>query len=254
MKTQSKIILSFAIAITTLNLGAQVVSPVMPAKIEGHTYAEWSERWWQWVFSLPVTQNPLFDNADVSTGQHDNVWFLGGSFTQSTVTRTVAIPHNKLLFFPIINAWEDDTYCNDDGTGTQRVSFGESLPDLRSDVQAVVDTAQNVSCTIDGVDVPGLSDAPNSDYRVKTSSPDGFNYDLPGMNNFLSSFIGLPCWSSSHGPVHVDAHIYHPVGDGIYIMLGPLATGSHVLHFHGEGVSFGTPFTEDITYNITVMK
>jgi len=247
-KMNAKILLSFAIAITTLNLGAQVVSPVTPAKIKGHTYAEWSEKWWQWVFSLPVTHNPLFDNADVSTGQKDDVWFLGGSFNTATVVRSVTIPHDKLLFFPILNAWEDDTDCN----GSQRSSFGEALADLRSDLQSNVDTAQNVSCTIDGMDIPGLADAAHSDYRVQSSSPDGFNYDLPAINNFLNS-LGLTCWSSAHGPVHVDANIYHPVADGIYIMLAPLAPGSHVLHFHGEATFFGEFFALDVTYNITSM-
>ena len=244
---KAKIVLSFAIVITTLNLGAQVVSPNTPTKVEGHTYGDWSEQWWQWVFSLAVTQNPLFDNADVSTGQQGKVWFLGGSFNTSTVVRTVTIPHDKFLFFPILNAWEDDTDCD----GNNKTSFGEALSNLRSDLQGNVDTAQNVSCTIDGVDVPGLSDAPNSAYRVKTPSPNGFNYNLPGRDNFLE-MLGLPCWSNPHGgQVHVDANIYHPVGDGIYIMLGPLAPGPHTLHFHGSAVFFGSPFTLDVTYNIT---
>jgi hypothetical protein len=246
---KTKIILSLAIAITTLNLGAQVVSPSAPTKVEGHTYGDWSEQWWQWVFSLPVTQNPLFDNADVSTGQQGKVWFLGGSFNNSsTVVRTVSIPHDKFLFFPILNEWADDTDCTDSG---QKISFGDTVSDIRSFLKSDVDTATDVSCTVDGTDVPGLSDAPNSAYRVKTPSPNGFNYNLPGRDNFLE-MLGLSCWSNPHGgQVHVDANIYHPVGDGIYIMLGPLPPGHHALHFHGSAVFFGSPFTLDVTYNIT---
>ena len=70
-----KIVLSFAIVITALNVGAQVISPVTPTKIKGRTYADWSERWWQWAYSLPTTHNPLFDTADASTGQKD---YYGG--------------------------------------------------------------------------------------------------------------------------------------------------------------------------------
>src|SRR5690242_15482225 len=46
----------------------------------GATYGEWSARWWQWAFSLPVDHHPLFDTADCSAGQSGPVWFLGASF------------------------------------------------------------------------------------------------------------------------------------------------------------------------------
>jgi hypothetical protein len=253
MKTKrmkTKIILSLAIAITALNVGAQVLSPGTPAKIKGHTYADWSENWWQWVYSLPTNHNPLFDTADSSAGQTGDVWFIGGSFTGNPVTRTAVVPKNKLLFIAIITGAFDNTDCN----GTQRISDGFSVSDLRGFVQAYIDSAQNVSCTIDGVPVSGLSDAVHSDYRVQSSSPNGFSYDLAGMNNILN-FDGLTCWSNVHsGPIHVDANIYHPVADGIYVMVAPLARGSHVIHFHADAMSGGNPFVQDATYYVTVTK
>lgn len=242
MKT--RIILSFAIAITTLNLGAQVVGPSTPAKIEGHTYGDWSERWWQWAYSLPTDNHPLFDTADASTGQHGNVWFLSGSFEGVSVTRTAVISKNTMLFIAIITAAFDNTDCN----GTQRISDGNSVSDLRGFVQAFIDDAQNVSCTIDGVPVSGLS--AQSDFRVQSSSPNGFSYDLPAMNNILT-FDGLDCWSNTNkAPIHVDANTYHPVADGIYVMVGPLAPGTHTISFHAEADGF----LQDATYNITVTK
>jgi len=246
MKT--KIVLSFAIAITALNVSAQVISPVTPTKIKGRTYADWSERWWQWAYSLPTTHNPLFDTADASTGQKDDVWFIGGSFEGTAVTRMAVIPKNKLLFIAIITGAFDNTDCD----GTQRISDGFTVSDLRGFVQAFIDTAQNVSCTIDGVPVPGLSDAVNSNYRVQSSSPNGFNYDLAGMNNILV-FNGLDCWSNvNRAPIHVDAKTYHPVADGIYVMVGPLAPGSHTIHFHADANPGGMPFLQEATYNLTV--
>src|SRR5262245_11884284 len=35
----------------------------------GASYGEWSAKWWQWAFSMPHTDHPLFDTAPVSEGQ-----------------------------------------------------------------------------------------------------------------------------------------------------------------------------------------
>jgi hypothetical protein len=44
---------------------------------------------------------------------------------------------------------------------------------------------------------------------------------------------------------------YFPsVDDGYYVMIKPLAPGSHTLHFHGTVAAFG--FALDITYHLTV--
>jgi hypothetical protein len=51
------------------------------AKPYGMTYGEWSAKWYQWQYSLPVDQHPLFDTADCSEGQTGKVWFLGGTFS-----------------------------------------------------------------------------------------------------------------------------------------------------------------------------
>jgi hypothetical protein len=244
-----RIILSLTIAITTLAVHAQVIPPVAPTNIKGHSYAEWSEKWWQYVYSLPTTANPLFDTAPASAGQKGDVWFIGGSFDGLSKVRTATVPKNKLLFIAIITGAFDNTDCSDGG---QRISDGLGVSDLRGLVQPYIDSATNVSCTIDGVDVPGLTDAVNSDYRVQSSSPNGFSYNLAGSNNILN-FDGLSCWSNANSaPIHVDANIYHPVADGIYVMVGPLSVGSHTIHFHADASSGGMPFSQDAIYNITV--
>jgi hypothetical protein len=45
----------------------------------GRTYSEWSAAWEQWVYSIPASRHPLFDNGDCGTEQSGPVWFLGGS-------------------------------------------------------------------------------------------------------------------------------------------------------------------------------
>src|SRR5689334_15805444 len=53
---------------------------VLPVKSSpyGMTYGQWSARWWQWAFSLPIDRSPLFGTADCSAGQSGLVWFLPG--------------------------------------------------------------------------------------------------------------------------------------------------------------------------------
>jgi hypothetical protein len=48
------------------------------------------------------------------------------------------------------------------------------------------------------------------------------------------------------------------VGDGVYLMLAPLSSGQHDIHFSGEAVfttaedGFDFTFQLDITYHVTV--
>jgi len=49
----------------------------------GNSYGEWSAAWWQWMFSLPATDHPAFDQSgeNCDAGQTGKVWFLAGAFT-----------------------------------------------------------------------------------------------------------------------------------------------------------------------------
>ena len=40
--------------------------------------------------------------------------------------------------------------------------------------------------------------------------------------------------------------------EGNYLLLAPLAAGKHTLAFGGVGLFFSVPFTQDITYDLTV--
>jgi hypothetical protein len=49
------------------------------------------------------------------------------------------------------------------------------------------------------------------------------------------------------------AAVYTPdVDEGFYLMLAPLCSGHHTIHFTGNNVDLG--YTLDITYHITVGK
>ncbi len=227
------------------NKKPQVLSPA--GKHYGKTYGEWSEAFWQWAFSMPTTRHPMFDSADVGAGQQGTVWFLSGNFTGTPVTRNVTIPSGTALFIPLVNIWADNTDCNGSG---QIISDENSESVLRANAKAVEDTASDLSCTIDGIAVPGLANALTTPFRIQSSTPGGFSYTLPASQNLLNYF-GLACWTDPNNvPLRVDASIYHAVADGYYVLIAPLAPGPHTITCHGTA----NGFTESFTYNITVLS
>ncbi len=210
---------------------AQNANPrVLPpqSKPYGSSYAEWSVKWWQYVFSLPATNNPILGTGDCSAGQSGPVWFLVGSFAPATETRTCTIPPGKALFFPIINGWADNTGC-------PYTDF--SVDVLKGFASGFVDAAGPVTCTIDGVAVAGISSAASSVYRVGAQV---FSYTLASTDNILAAYFGLSCIAD--GTV-----VYPAAEDGVYLMVAPLPAGQHTIHFTVQGYL-------DVTYQLTVLK
>ncbi len=215
----------------------------------GATYGEWSAAWWQWAYSMPTTENPLFDTADCSAGQSDHVWFLGGVFGRSGlgVERTCTIPPGTALFFPVVNIAVDNTGCADSLCPPTVFTVDE----LRAIAKSSMDGASDLSCTIDGVPVRGLS-VP-SPYRVQSPV---FSYTLPAdpdnLINWLLNFLGCYPTPPPSGGCFADGGTVTPVvADGFYLMVAPLSAGEHTIHFAGS--LSGSPF-EDITYHITVAR
>jgi hypothetical protein len=197
----------------------------------GASYAEWSARWWQWAYSLPIDHHPLFDTADVSAGQSGKVWFLGASFVSTTnpsgvnvsiVTRNVTVPTGKAFFVPVANV-EASTV---EGNGTTDA-------ELRAAAISFQDTFTNMSAQFDGAQVQNLGA-----YRVQSPL---FTFGPLPDNNVLQ-FFGL---TAPAGTTSLS------VGDGVYLMLAPLSAGQHSIHFHAESPAFN--FLLDVTYNLTVV-
>lgn len=241
-------------ALASLLATAPVKAQVMPpdGTYYGKTYGQWVEALFQYAFSLPTSHNPLTDTAEASAGQSGSVWFLGAPpvhVVGEVVVRSATIPGGKALFFPIYGVWTDNTDCD----GDQRISdeFGEAQ--LRYWVTTFADSVHDLRCTIDGSAVPGLADATTTAYRVQSSTPGGFSYTLSGEDNWLSSLLGLSCWTNNTGePITVDASIYHPVADGYYLLVAPFAPGPHTIDWYFE---FGSPvtFSQEVSYSLTVL-
>lgn len=206
----------------------------------GMTYGEWSAEHWQWLYSLQVSQNPLFQDGavDLSLNQPDGpVWFLGGTFTTTptpsggvigTAHRSGQVPPGKALFFPII----DSEWDNAVPPGTPPTDF--TTAELRANAAATIDAETGLACEIDGVSVKGLANVLTTHYRV--TSP-VFDYTLPLTDN-VDQFFGFDITGTVTGAV----------ADGVYLMLAPLKVGHHNIHFTGALPGF----VLDITYDITV--
>ena len=72
----------------------------------------------------------------------------------------------------------------------------------------------------------------------------GFRVQSPAFqvafpDNNIYQYYGYDVPMGTYGPF---------VSDGYWLMLAPLGTGQHVVHFHGELPGF----TLDITYHLTV--
>jgi hypothetical protein len=186
------------------------------ASAYGKTLGEWSAAWWQWAISIPVTAHPLFETAGCDTAQSGKVWFLGGAFTGTATTRECSVPLGKAILFPVINV-----ECS---TVEPPPFFGANEEELRECADAFQDTAFDLSATVDGRDIQNLD-------AYRTQSP-LFEFSAPADN-----VLFIP------GPVSGES-----VSDGVWILLAPLSSGEHVIHFAGSFPGFPI----DVTYNITV--
>lgn len=177
------------------------------------TYGEWSAKWWQWAFSVPWPENPLFDQTGRTAhlGQKGPVWFLGGVFgTSGKVRRSCQIPENRAIFFPILNSISIDA---------------ESEPWSQESVERMKNNAQAAEVVLDGRPLE--------------------NVDAHWMASptFSGRFSDTPIMGGMKPGSHYSAN-----SAGCYIMLKPLSKGRHTLSFKGAFPGFWL----DVTYDLDI--
>ncbi len=195
-------------------------------KVFGKTYGEWSAAWWQWAYSIPVPENPFFDELGdrCDEGQSGPVWYLTGVINVSgTATRHCFVPAGKHLFFPVLNF-----ECDNLAPPIIPPLDAAGLADL---CDGFMDGAADMLCEVDGVAVENIQN-----FRVVSPV---FSIDFPDNNVF--QFFGFDVPAGTYSPF---------VSDGVFIMLRPLLIGDHTVHFHGSLPAFN--FTLDIVYHLTV--
>ena len=205
--------------------GAQAQVFPLDSSPYGNTYGEWNARWWQWLTAIPAATNPNFDTtgANCAVGQVGPVWFLAGTFTNaSKITRSCTIPHGKaLLFTPLTQL---------DGAGA--FDCEPSVPGVPCDLNALralaaafVDNPAKLKASLDG--------SPLTVHRVQSPV---FLITYP-----KEAFFGLHAGTSTPN-----------LADGYWVLLSPLSTGSHTIHFEAKSSAASGSFAVDITYNLTV--
>jgi hypothetical protein len=199
------------------------------SKIYGHTYTDWTIKFWQWLVSIPTKdpvtredKNPTDDASGkyCAVNQNGPVWFLTGS--TGTVVRSCTIPAGKAILVLIIG---------------NECSFAE-YPQLKTEAElrncAVTGDegiSSDVKATLDGRDVQDINM-----YRLQSPL---FDMTLANPNIF-----GAPA-----GPTKA-------VSDGWWLILEPLPPGTHEIHFSGQSIRNPTtgapPFGLDVSYHLTV--
>jgi hypothetical protein len=187
-------------------------------------------QWWQWALSAPASSNPLLDTTGqfAAVNQRGRIWFLAGN-TGGETTRYVTVPAGKALFFPIVNQF-DVEHGIEKGVGPVFMAH-QPLQTAQAFVSQVIATATNLSCVVDGS--PLTIDKAN----LEQSTP--FSVFLPADNIFGGASVGVP------------AGVYAPAVDsGYYVLLPPLSSGPHTIHFAGTVTA--TNFSLDVTYYLVV--
>ncbi|HEV2127948.1 MAG TPA: hypothetical protein VGR22_04945 [Thermomicrobiales bacterium] len=195
----------------------QPVGLVYPpaAIIHGATLGEWNARYWQWVTSLPVGENPGQDATGelCGYGQNDPVFFIPGNMPPCTVPAGIAI------FLPVAG-----TECS---TLEPPPFHGEGEDELAACAAADGDRYTNISVVVNGEEIPEVE-------RFRAASP-AFTLQLP-EENILA----------------VSAETGRAVADGYALVLAPLPPGEHEIVMHVEVVDgYALP---DKTLRLTVVK
>ena len=80
----------------------------------GYSFGEWSVKWWQWLLSIPKSNNPILDlsGENAAIGQYDSdVFFLCQTVenVNQRRTRNISVRKGTSLFSPVIN-WVSNFY------------------------------------------------------------------------------------------------------------------------------------------------
>jgi hypothetical protein len=192
---------------------ADVVPTNQP--VAGQSQGAWTVNWWQTMVPLPADQNPSTDpdGSSAAAGDLGSVFMLAGTFS-GTASRTITVQSDQHHFVPLFGL----VYINSEGEteAEMRGWADEDMPfavGLFADLNGTPLVADLLTQRIDSP--PGLFDL--------TFNPDNIFRLPPGT--------------------------YGCVATGYWLMLEPLAIGTHTLEFGGG--SLGNPFVPDFLVNLT---
>jgi hypothetical protein len=164
------------------------------------SYADWTEKWWQWAYSVPIGQNPSYDDTSeyCAENQQGPVWFLSQSYGHP-VTRNCDIPANTALLATLLNS--ECSYA-EYPTMTNEVELADCAKKQQDNVVSPM-------ASINAVKIPNLES-----YRIQSGL---FNITLPANN-----ILNLPEQDTQ------------AVSDGNWLFLKPLPVGTYELVLKGN--------------------
>ena len=182
----------------------------------GLTMSEWSVKWWQWLHSIPASNNPASDKTgqDCSVGQPTkDVWFLVQT-TSGPGERACTIPAGRAILLPVA--------INECSTAENPALTTDSA--LR-ECAIAGNEVNSIVAIVDGVKLKNLEQ-----YRVQSPL---FTLTFSKNNN-----NGLPA-----GPTQ-------SVSDAYMTFLKPLSPGNHTLQFSQVTLDNPTTGTKSFAYSI----
>jgi hypothetical protein len=247
------VVVTLALLSPTIALGDNINRGVVrPDTLCGQLYRVLSIQWWQWAFAQPASVNPLWDTTGeyMNGGQCGSVFFLAGSMNAGTYVRCGRVAEGKSLFFPIYNAFVDNSNI---GTGESIQQWGQNpsratVGEMQELIDGWVDSQTGLTCEVDGVPMKKIDAGATSPYRVKSgpfgyyapSQPFWFNWGVNGTydtgNRVIGKGSGVPGEAA--------------VSDGVWLLLSPLSVGRHKIHWNVPDPGFPL----DVTYYITVYR
>jgi hypothetical protein len=215
-------VLTLLAGVLAAGAGAAANPGILPPQSHpyGLSYSEWQGRFWQWTESVPVPQNPAFDQTGAlcGTAQQGHVWFTTASVFP-TVDRTCAIPAGTALFVLVI--------ANECSSLEPPPFFGTTEPALQACATSGYDAffgGLAVSVTIDGRPVEDLASYRSVSPAVQVTLPAENIWGVPGGSGLAA-------------------------GDGIFLMLAPMSVGSHRIEIT---IPIPGAFTFEEDYTIVV--
>ena len=196
------------------NANPRVLPP--NSRVQGLTYGEWSVKWWQYVLSVPASENPLIG----ATGPGCGIQRIGNValvVADPTTSEAIAceVPAGTMLFLDILSA-----ECS---TVEEDPFYGEDEEEMRACAEAF--KLSKLQASIDGIAIHHLTE------YIHTSPL--FDFTVPEDN-----ILGVEAGSGQS------------VSNGAHLLLAPLAPGEHTIHLHGEYSELG--FAADLVFDFTV--
>lgn len=206
------------VLITSTTASARGANPgVLPpdSRVQGLTYAEWSARLWQYIFSIPTPENPLTGGTGNQCvyQQIGNVGLVAFASTSEPIL--CEVPAGMMLYLHILSVecsnLEQDPFYGGNEEELRACVLNFSITDLKA--------------SIDGVAVENL------DRYIQTSPL--FEFTLP-EDNILGSdeLSGLS------------------VANGAYLLLTPLSPGEHTVYLHAYLPEFEYTVEENIELTV----